>query len=145
MAQQFHTFDLDQLRLIILGIPIDGGYGEGECVQIEYDDADFTVKKGADGNVVRSKTYNSLAKITLTLMQTAEWNPLLSAIRLMDIKGKNGAGIGPCTIKDSGGASLYFAPKCWIEGPPKATFGREATHRDWVIMCQGMESFEGGN
>ncbi len=145
MAKQFHTFDLDQVAPVILGIPFDGGYGEGECITIEYDDEDFSVKKGADGNVVRSKTYNSLATITLVLMQTAEENALLSAIRLIDIKGKNGAGIGPSLIKDLGGASVYAAPKSWIVGPPKAAFGREATHREWKIMCQGIESFEGGN
>lgn len=138
-------FDLDQVSPVLIGVPVDGGYGEGEVIQIEYDETDFTVKKGADGNVVRSKTYNKLSKVTLTLMQTSSFNAIFSAIRLSDVKGKNGAGVGPVMIRDRGGASLYFASKAWIEGPPKATFGREASHRDWVFVCADMESFEGGN
>lgn len=141
----FKIWDLEQLAPIILGVPITGGYGEGEAVKVEFDEADFTFKKGADGGVTRSKTYNKVAKITVTLMQTSEFNALLSAIRLSDVNGKNGAGVGPSTLKDLQGSTLYFASKSWIEGPPQATFGREASHRDWVICCANMESFEGGN
>jgi hypothetical protein len=138
-------WDLEQLSPIILGVPIEGGYGEGEVVKIEHDEPAFTMKKGADGHVNRSKTYNGVAKITLTLMQTSEYNALLSAILNVDKAGKNGAGVGPTQIRDKSGATLYFASKSWIEGPPNATFSREATHRDWVICTADLTHFEGGN
>ena len=145
MGTPLKIWDLEQLAPIILGVPVSGGYGEGEVLKIEHDEPTFTLKKGADGMVTRSKTYNGVAKITLTLMQTSEFNALFSAILLVDKNGKNGAGVGPTAIKDLQGATLYFASKSWIEGPPNATFGREATHRDWVICTANLEVFEGGN
>lgn len=138
-------WDLDQLAIVACGIPVSSGYGEGEVMKIEWDEEDFTKKKGADGEVSRSKTYNKCCKITITLMQTASVNALLSALSLIDRKAKNGAGVGPFLAKDLGGATLYAASKCWIAGRPSPTFGREATHRDWVLECSDMESFEGGN
>ena len=141
----FKIWDLEQLAPIILGVPIEGGFGEGEVLKLEWDEPSFTIKKGADGGVTRSKTYNGVAKITLTLMQTSSFNALLSAILLSDRRGKNGAGVGPTQIRDKSGATIYFAAKSWIEGPPAAAFAREASHREWVIMCADAEGFEGGN
>jgi hypothetical protein len=145
MAKEVKTWDLEQLAATFLGVPVEGGFGEGEILKGEFDEADFTIKKGADGGVVRSKTYNGVVEFTLTLMQTSMYNALFSALRQADVKGKNGAGIGPSAIKDLNGATLYFASRTWIKGPPNPTFGREATHRDWVFVFANCESFEGGN
>lgn len=145
MAVTCKVWDLDQLSVIPLGIPVDGEFGDGEVVTIEFDEADFTVKKGTGGDVVRSKTYNQLAKVTISLLQTAAANALFSAARLIDVKGKNGAGIGPMLIKDRNGGTLYAGTKCWIEGPPKASFGREGSMRDWTFVVADLTSFEGGN
>lgn len=139
------VYDLENVISIICGLPIEGGYGEGDVIKIDPSEATFTVKKGADGSITRSKTYNGHVKITLTLMQSSEANALLSALHETDRLGKNGAGVGPTLIKDLGGASLHSATKSWIAGPPTATYGREATHRDWPIETANMVSFIGGN
>ena len=138
-------WDLDQLSVIACGIPVDSGYGEGECIKVEWDEEDFTDKKGADGEMTRSKTYNGAASITITLMQTASANALFSALSLVDRKAKNGAGVGPMLLRDRGGATIYGASKSWIAARPSPTFGREATHRDWKFRCSDLEGFEGGN
>lgn len=138
-------WDLDQLAVNVLGVTINSGYGEGEVIKIEFAEDQFVTKRGADGEVTRSKTYCGEATITLTLMQTASANALLSAVHQVDLAGHNGAGVGVFGIKDLGGATTYFASKAWIAGPPNPTYGREATHRDWKIMCADLKGVEGGN
>ena len=145
MGQSVKVWDLEQLAPVLLGVPVTGGYGEGEILKLDHDEPSFTLKKGADGNVTRSKTYNGVMKVTLTLMQTSEYNAIFSTMLNIDKRGKNGAGIGPSAIKDLQGATLYFASKSWIEGPPTAAFGREATHREWTFIFADTEFFEGGN
>lgn len=138
-------WDLDQLKAIIVGVPIDGGYGEGEVLKLERTQPTFTTKMGADGGITRSKTYNGHFKITLTLMQTSRANLLLSAIHELDRTASNGAGVAPTAIVDLGGGTNYKASKSWISEAPSPTFGREATHRDWTVETADMTGFELGN
>jgi hypothetical protein len=138
-------YDLGEVSVVLCGIPVDSGFGDGECVKIEWDEDDFTTKKGADGEVTRSKTYNGLAKVTLTLMQTASANALFSTLSLLDRTAKNGAGVGPFLLRDRGGATLYAGTKCWIAARPSPTLAREANTREWVFAVADLEGAEMGN
>lgn len=145
MSNDLKIWDLDQLKIVLCSIPVEGGYGEGEVLKLERTQPTFTTKMGADGVVTRSKTYNGHFKITLTLMQTSASNALFSALHLLDQTASNGAGVGATAITDLAGGTTYVASKSWIAEAPSPTFGREATHRDWVIETADMKGFEAGN
>lgn len=144
-APEFGIYDLQAVTCNFAALPIESGYGEGEVIKIEQQTPDFVNKEGADGSVTRSKTGSRLTKVTITLMQTAKGNATLSAINNTDRLAGNGAGVAPILIRDQQGLSVFAAQHAWIEGPPVATYGREATHRDWVLWAADPERFDGGN
>lgn len=145
MSEATKIYDLDQVTLVFLGIPIEGGFGEGQAIKIEQLDPDFTTKVGADGSVARSKTNKRLTKVTVTLLQTSSGNAALSTLLNIDRKASNGAGVGPILIRDRQGTSLFAGGDAWIEGPPVAEYNAEATNREWTIMVGQPERFDGGN
>lgn len=144
---QFHEYDSDQVTVNIAGIPIDasGGYADGEFVRLEKSEDDFTTVVGTDGSVTRSKTNNQLWTITIRLMQSSQGNDALSALRLADLKGQNGAGVGTLLIRDRQGTTLFLASKAWISKPPSQSFDREAKEREWTLQAVADQQFIGGN
>lgn len=139
------VYDLNQVTCNFLGRPIEQGYGDGAAIKIEKADPDFTTKVGADGSVVRSKTGKQLYKVTITLLQTADGNEVLSAIRELDVSTPNGAGIGPLLIKDRQGSSIFLAPRAWIVGPPPVEYNAEASNREWEFAAVASKNFIGKN
>ena len=128
----------------IAGIPITGGYADGEFLRIESESDAFTDVAGTDGEVTRSKTNDRRATATLSLMQTADANNLLAALAITDREAPNGAGVGAFLVRDRQGTALYQASECWISKTPDATFDREATAREWTIRIAKLEDFTGG-
>ena len=149
MAESTKIYDLGRVNLIFLGIPFSalGGYGEGEStIKIEKADPNFTHKRGADGSVARSKTYSRIYTVTISLLQTATANTVLSGLALLDENADNGAGVGPILVQDGGGLSLFGGSESWLEGPPKTVeYGPQAGNREWVIVVADGENFVGGN
>lgn len=145
MANNLKIWDLKRLTIVLCGLPIEGGYGEDEVLKLELTDPTFTTKKGADGDVTRSKTYNGHCTLTLTLMQSSSDNALLSTLHELDRISDNGAGVGPTSILDKSGGSYIIASKSWISKPAEPTFGREATHNNWTIETADVKYFLAGN
>jgi hypothetical protein len=134
-----------ELTISFAGIVIDSGYADGEFLTIEGLSDDYTDQAGTDGEVTRSKTNDHRATVTLKLMQTADANVLLSAIRQGDLDAPNGAGVGALIIRDRQGSSLYKAAEAWLVKLPPASFDRTATAREWTIRCADLASTTGGN
>lgn len=149
MAESTKFYDLDKVNFVFLGVPFSalGGYGEGEStIKIEKADPNFTWKRGADGSVTRSKTYSKVYTVTLSLLQTATANSILSGFMQVDEKASNGAGVGPILVQDSGGITAFAGSESWLEGPPKTVpFGSQAGNLEWVIIVADGEIFLGGN
>lgn len=137
------TYDANQVTIAISGIPITGGFADGEFLTIEPSEDGFTEVVGTSGEVVRSKTFNRTATVTLRFLQTAEANDFLGSLYETDYAAPNGAGIGAFAVRDLNGTALYTAPNCWIKRRPTATFGREATEREWVIMVDDLKVLGG--
>lgn len=137
------TYDFDELTFV-LGSIIPDDFEEGG-IQIEHSEPTFSMVTSLDGKVTRSKTLNRTAKITVTLLQSSATNDKFATLLTLDRDAANGAGITNLMLKDNSGRSLYEAPEAWIEGPPAATFVREAEARAWVICVSKLERFEGGN
>jgi len=140
----FKVYDADQVSITVAGIPITGGYADGEFCRIEFETDAFSDVAGTDGEVTRSKSNDRRATCTLSLMQTADVNALLSALAATDRNTPNGAGVGSFLVRDRQGTSIYTAEACWIAKTPDAMFDREATSREWKIRIAKLEDFTGG-
>jgi hypothetical protein len=54
--------------------------------------------------------------------------------------------VGPVLIRDRQGLSIFSAPAAWLEGPPATVeYTADATDREWIIMADRGERFDGGN
>ena len=137
-------YDFNEVQAAFAGIPIDG-YADGDGITITRETDVFTSTVGIDGNVARSKTNDHRATIEFRLMNTSPVNAALSAIYQADRNAPGGAGIGALLITDLNGTSLYTAGNAWIKRPPDPTFGREAAERVWVLECDNLLDFTGGN
>jgi hypothetical protein len=146
MSDPTKIYDLNEVSLVFLGVPIEGGFGEGGAIKIEQLTPDFVTKEGVDGAVARSKTNKRLTKITVTLLQTSPGNAILSTFSNIDRAASNGAGVGPILIRDRQGLSILAGPEAWLEGPPATVeYTAEATDREWIILANKVERFDGGN
>ncbi len=138
------TYDPNDVSLVAFGIPITG-FADGTFISIEYNEDDFSLQVGTDGDACRSKSSNRSARMTITLGQWSLANDLLSAVHAADILTPSGDGIGPFLMKDNSGTTLAAAEKCWIAKLPTQTYGREAESREWVLETAALVSHVGGN
>ncbi len=145
MSEEPKTYDLDQVAFSFCGLPINGGYGDGQAIMIEKVDPSVTTKQGADGSLSWSKTGKKLYKVKITLMSTSSGNAKLSAIHKLDEEKPNGAGIGPLLIADLGGTTVFSSPKARIETMPPLDLGAEASNIEWTIFAADGFAFWGGN
>ncbi len=145
MSGAFYVYDPNEMTIVVAGIPIEGGFADGAFIEVVQEADDFIEVVGADGDVTRSKTNDRRATITITLMQSAEANALLSALSTLDVNTSNGAGVGPMLIKDNQGTSKFTAEKSWISKPPDAAFDKTAGPRAWKIRVAKLVRFDGSN
>lgn len=139
------TYDPALYTVVIAGVPIKKGYADGEFINIKRDTDAFTDVAGADGEVARAKQKDKRATCTLTLLQTAEANALLSTLALLDETVDNGGGVGPFLLKDRGGLSVHAAESCWVKRLPDVVLDKNVTARAWEIRIASLDGFEGGN
>lgn len=146
MAQSLRTkvYNPDEIAIQFAGFQIDGGYADGSFCSIEFQDS-FTMQKGTDGEVTRSRTNDRSAVVTIKLMQTSSANQVLSAYLKADLNAPNGQGIADIQIKDLVSGSLYTSNDCWIQKHADVDFDRDATSREWVFQCGHMDAFTSGS
>lgn len=138
------TYDPNLYTLVLAGIPIPTkGYADGEFIKVERDEDAFTAVVGTDGDVVRAKNHNKMAKVSFTVMQTADINAILATLALIDENSDTGAGVGPFLMKDRGGSTVYAAPESWIEKAPEPTLDKTVTSRTWIIRIAKLNGFDG--
>ena len=138
------TYDPDQVAIVFAGVPISG-FADGAFITIASTSPYFETTAGADGEVVRVKLGDYRAQVTISLLQSSDSNPVLSALLLLDRNAPNGAGVGVFSMTDLSGTSLVIGPEAWIVGPPEQAFDKVATSRDWVIEIANAEMLIGGN
>lgn len=139
------TYDPALYTVIVAGIPIKKGYADGEFISIKRDTDNYTDVAGTDGEVARAKQHDKRATVTLTLLQTAEANALLSTLALLGETTDNGNDVGPFLLKDRGGLTIHAAAECWVQRQPDVTLDKGVTSRVWMIRIASLDSFEGGN
>lgn len=134
-----------EVSLIFSLIPIDGGRGDDEFVQIAKAEETYSYKAGVDGEGTRSFSTNSYFTVKVTLMQTSSGNAILSAIHTGDISLPGGAGVAPILIRDKQGKSIFAAAEAWITKWPDLKYAKEAGTVEWTFGVHGAVQFIGGN
>ena len=142
------TYSADEVAVIFGGLDLNSGAGPDEFLSIEYDEDDFSLQIGVDGEGARSKTNNRSATITVTLMQTSNINAALSAANSAD-RNTPGGIVHPLliTLLTSlvAGATTdkFVAVTAWIQKSPTRAYGRETGTREWVIRTDKLSAVDG--
>lgn len=126
-------------------IPIDGGRGEDEFVQISKQGETYTYKAGIDGEGTRSDSKENYFMVKVTLMQTSSGNAIFSAIHNGDLLLPGGAGVAPILVRDKQGKSIFAAAEAWITKWPDLKYAKEAGTVEWEIGVHNPAHFIGGN
>lgn len=129
------SFLLDEVALIVDGQRITG-FGEGDAIQIERDSDDWVDEVGADGEVIRGRTYDRRGKITIMVQYGAEANEQLATILSGD--QRDGSGVVPVFVTDLSGTTEASSGSCWIMKPPKITMGQNASSHEWVLRAANL-------
>ncbi len=140
------TYDPKLYTCVVAAIPVDAeAYADGEFIKVEKDTDKFTDVSGTGGGVARAKQHDDRATVTLTVLQTAAINAVLSTLANLDAETDGGAGVGPFLLKDRGGLTVYAGSECWIARMPDVTLEKGVTARVWKIRVAKLKPFEGGN
>ena len=138
------TYDPKQIVIVLGGIIITG-FADGTFLNITYNEDQFALTVGADGEGARAKSNNNSARIEVSLLQTASANALLSNLRRLDISIPGRAGVVPLQIRDVLGGTLYEAQDCWIVKSPDAEYSKEISERTWILETDNLFDFLVGN
>jgi Protein of unknown function (DUF3277) len=144
---QMRAWNVKDLAISLNAVPLsDGGYGEDEVMKLEWEEDQFTVYVGADGEVSRAATNNGLAKVTLTYAHTAAANDRLTALLKADLAATNGAGAGVYSARDVNGRMLVTSERAWVMAYPSVTLGKNIQTIEWPLQLAdaSIGSFIGG-
>jgi hypothetical protein len=144
---QMRAWNIKDLAISLNAVPLsDGGYGEDEVMQLEWEEDQFTAYVGADGEVSRAATNNGLATITLTYAQTAAANDRLTALLKADMAAPNGAGAGMYSARDVNGRMIVSSERAWVMAYPSVTLGKTIQVIEWKLQLAdaSIASFIGG-
>ena len=98
----------------IFGSHVISGTAEGTFISYERSVDRATLVVGSDLSAARVLRRNKSGTVTLTLMQSAESNDVLSMIAQRDEEAHDNSYLFSLTIKDLSGRSVFFAPVAFI-------------------------------
>lgn len=128
---------------LIVGGAIISGYVDGTFINVERANDTFSMRAGADGEVSRAKRGDKTGTVTITLLDTSNSNPILSAFHNLD--EETGNGIIPILIKDDSGTTLIESAESWVRKPAVVELSNENTAREWMIDCAVLNILVGSN
>ena len=131
-----NRYSPDQVKITFRGTLITG-FMDGTFVECERNEDAYTIHVGSLGDVTRTRNLNKTGKITITLMQHAPINDLLSLFLATDDIGDIVP--GALQIKDLTNGMRVHAAEAWIMKPPKIERGKESAGLQWVFECANME------
>jgi len=100
---------------------------------------------GADLSGGRVKRRNRSMNVTISLHQYAASNYVLQALQRADEETDNNDWVVNCTIKDSGGQTLFFSNQTIIATTPDVTLSTTTEQRDWTLFMFNADNYIGGN
>lgn len=136
------TFRPQDVTVVFAGIPISG-FAPGTFVSWARDSDSFSKSVGSAGEGGRAASGDKGGSVTITTLQTATVNGVLSALAKAD--EETGDGVGLLAVKDLSGLTIILAIAAWIRKPADGELSNELTNREWIFDTLELEIFDGGN
>lgn len=136
------TIDHEELYVLFGPYRIKGR-AKGQSVSVVYDEDAFQKVVGVDGEGFFIKNSDHGATITLTLVQSARSNFVLSAFHLADRLLPGGL-MRPLVIKEANGRTLLAASKARIMKMADSTWSDGGEVRTWTISTTNLRGTVGG-
>ena len=140
-AKPLKTYDPRDVIVLLNGIPI-GGFADGTFININRNVETFGYLTGVDGEFVRFKRADKSGLITLTLNQSSDSNSILQSQHELDLISNTGAFGIFISYKFTG--ATYTSSNAFVVSHPDADLSKEATTREWKILCDPLEIREVG-
>lgn len=138
----FRNWDNSQIIISLGGVQLLG-LASGTTVKVARMTPTFKSTVGSGGDVVRSRSRDKRATVTITVLASSPANDYLSSLHATDMA--TGNGVQPLLIKDLNGSTVIDSAQAWPTQPPDAEFSDEQPTRDWVIECADADMFIGGS
>lgn len=121
------------------------GFMDGTFVDVEFAEDAVTTHVGEQGDVSLILNANSMATVTVTLIQGSPTNTRLS--RLVPNTLRNSLPTGTFGLSDLNGKTVVSGEKAFIKKMPKITFGKTISGRAWAFVIPQAEivAGEGGD
>ena len=119
------------------------GIAAGTFVTIDRIERSAKLVVGIDSEVAPVRANTFAGTIQFSLLSGSPTNALL-AVQLR-IWEESGIGIAPLTLRDASGFTLYTSPLALLEGWPTDTFATTESVRTWMLLCNPLIPFTGGN
>lgn len=130
----------DPLRVIAtIGPVLLTGFADGEAITIERDADAETPSVGVDGDVVRVRSANKVARVTVRLQGGSPANLALRAMRALNNPLVPGADQGAFMMTDLNTGTRVFSNTAWISKEPLPSLGADAPVYEWEITCASLE------
>lgn len=144
MATYFRTFD-PASNVITLGEITIGGYADGTFITISRESDGYSDEAGARGDVVRTRSRDRRATVTLTLQAASPTNDLLSQIAVLDEETPLPFNATKAfELREVGGTTVAGGPEAWIMKVPDIERGKESGTVEWRIRVASCRMFAGG-
>lgn len=140
---QVKSYD-PKMVAITIGSHILSGYAEDTFISMEPQGEGTTSTVGADGEVARTMSHNTLHRVTVTLQGTSDSNDYLSDLLARD-RASGGAGVVPLAVQDLRGTTIIAASQAWVVNSPTVDFGSTVSDREWVLDAVITEFHVGGS
>lgn len=134
--------DPSELKLNIMGVNVEG-FTKGTFVTVTRNDPMFSQKRSLKGKTqVRkfSKSYYTFRFILDSGVSSNAW-----IHTLFQLQQSYGVSFPvPILFKDKMGTSTFFCKTGYFQ-EPEATFGTDATTREWTLICNDVSHIIGSN
>jgi hypothetical protein len=135
-----NTFSPTDVKFIFGGYTVVGWDG----ITISRSSQGFTPVRGIRGKHSRTRTRDTSATITITLIQSSPSNDVLSQVHAMDLV--EGTGRLAISLVDKSGRSKFSSNEAYILGYPESKYSGSIEYRVWTIYCQTTDTYiVGGN
>lgn len=132
-----NTYDPGRIIVSVNGIAITG-FAEDSILTLAPLGENNRLVVGADGELARSIDRNKAWTLTLSLLQTAGSNDVLS---LLSASGAYFL----CVVQDASGRTLFTEDEAFCGQEPDVSFGAEIGEREWTIIMPRPARNIGGN
>lgn len=138
--KQYSFYSVD---LLIDGVPLTGFSDGNAIISAGYNSAQQGHTMGARGEMVVTTTRNRSGRINFTLLQTSDWNEILTERTLLNVNqgtsGNNTLFVPvQALINDKMGNTMVTGVNGYIPNLPPVVRGTNVNVMNWTLMFEEM-------